>query len=222
MPDKNKRIKNKLSRANILLNRHIKKATILVFVVVLLAGFYFLLIPRIKNLRELSKSLLPAKMAELEILDIYSNKIDELETLIKSFQNKYSTQIKDLEQVLPTKAQLPELIAQLDALFQKSGFSIISLTFAETDLAKGEARNKESSAESEEAGGLLPEKNLRPIELTLDIAGGDYPAFKALLNKIEKHIRLLDIISVSFGSGREEGIYTLNMRTYYFEAGSNP
>ena len=210
---KNKKQK-KPDKLNIFLNKYFKVITLLVTVVVFIAGYFFFLQSRINELRETAKSLLPAKKAELEALNSYQEEISNLESIIENFQARYAEKINDLEQILPTKAQFPELIAQIDALVQKSGFSLNAIEISESEI------KSEKEVDVDEEGGkvLSLEKELRLVEIILEVSGGEYPAFKVLLDKIERHVRFLDVVSITFTSSQETGVYALSLRTYYFES----
>lgn len=225
----------KTAQLNLLLNRYHRFLWLAVFLVVLLLGSYFLVYPRFKKVSQTARAILPQALSELEALDNYEKNVTELAALVEGFNAKYQKELSDLNQVLPNQAQLPELIAQLDALVQKNGFKITALDITETTLESKAAGNDISSAGeevfSEEASAESAEslaaaeadvsgggQELRPLNINLKVVGASYPAFKILLDKIEKHIRLLDLVSINFTAQAEAGEYDLNLRTYYFSS----
>ncbi len=227
-------VKKKASevKLNLFLNKRYKALNAIIGVLVLLIGYFFLLQPRWQSLSEAARSALPEKIAELKVLQEYGQEVAALEELVSGYQANYQQEIKVLEQVLPTAAQIPELIAQLDALVQKSGFKISELSVNEVVPAKSKKKQAAPAAAGENpaeapAAAPLPEpetapepsnlSNLKTLNIVLGVVGGDYAAFKVLLAKIEKHIRLLDLLSIDF-SVDESGVneYSLNLRTYYF------
>lgn len=220
-PEKKAEQSNKL---NFFLNQREKNIRWVIFIAVLILGYFLLLQPKISQLREAGIAQLPAKSSELELLNKYSQKLKELAAKVSGFQTKYSQEVSDLNQVLPAQAQIPELIAELDALVQKSGFRINSLDINETSPKTPAKKIPENS---DGASGLAENpteqlnnnlENLHLLEVTLSVSGGDYPAFKVLLNKIEKNIRLLDLISIKFSAVDNNEAYSLILRTYYFSS----
>jgi len=221
----------KSDQLNLFLNRRRRLLGLVIFFAILLLGFYFLVYPRLRTARETAQAALPSALAELAALDNYEQSLGELEKLVGGFNSQYKKELSDLSEVLPNKAQVPELIAQLDALLQKNGFKMTALDITETTLEKkatnrkavSEERGEELLTEEGAAGPVAEEaagqKGLKPLNISLKVVGSDYPAFKILLDKIEKHIRLLDVVSVDFAAQAEKsGEYDLNLRTYYFSS----
>lgn len=230
----------KTVQLNLLLNRYHRFLWLAVFLAVLLLGSYFFVYPRFKKVSQTAGAILPQAFLELEALDNYEKNVTELAALVEGFNAKYQKELSDLNQVLPNQAQLPELIAQLDALVQKNGFKITALDMTETTLeakasdndiippAGEEVFSEEGSAElseelSEDLAAAAADvsgagQELRVLNVNLKVVGGNYPAFKILLDKIEKHIRLLDLVSINFTAQAEAGAYDLNLRTYYFSS----
>jgi len=198
-------------KLNIWLNKHYRLASWIVFAAVLLLVGYFILWPRYQSTRELSESFVPAQREKLQTLDQYEVKIGELEDLAGQIERNYSQSLRDLEYILPAKAQLPELIAQLDQLTRQSGLIIINL-----DILESTDQSKSAKEASEKDKMVTGNKNLQAIDINLTVRGGDYPVFKRFLDKLEKHIRLLDLTSIGFASARgDQGSYSLNLKTYY-------
>lgn len=199
--------KKKKSKLNTILNKYHKLFGILIFVIVLALGSFFLIWPEIVKDQKIAKEFLPGKMEELALLNKYTAKIKELETLISNIDNQYGQSLNLLRQVLPEQAKVPELIAQLDALTRRSGFIINSIDVTE------------SLASTASKKGVKTTNNtpLRLLNINLNVTGGNYPAFKILLDNIENNIRLLDLNSINFSNSSGEAVsYSLNLRTYYF------
>ena len=205
-PDKKKKIK-----FNLFLNRFSWLGHVLIFLIVISAGVYFLVVPEINKARQITKEFLPTKAKELELLDQYDAKIVALENLSAQAESQNSRSMELLKQVLPSTSNVPELIAQLEALTKKSGFFMGNLSISESIASptKKATTGKNQTVDS----------NLRSINISLSLTGGEYASFKALLDNIEKNVRLLDINSISFSVN--EGVaggYLLNLKTYYLES----
>ena len=215
--------KNKqAAQLNVWLNKNYKIAAGSIGVVVMLAGLFWLVYPKYQTLRQVTTASLPDKIGELKALEDYAVKIKELERVIADWQAKNQTKVKILEQVLPGTPKVPELIAQLDALARASGFTINSLDFAESEAGQlsgttGAAVTKAKVAVNKAAGlDEILDKNIRLVNINLNLTGGDYLSFKKFLDRLEKNMRLLDVVSIDFSSSLSEGTdYALALRTYY-------
>jgi len=181
----------------IFLNKYYK-AIIFGIALVILAGGYLLIIGKdISALKQKRLMLASEKAQELGHAASYFKKLEELNKTIDSFQKENRVVLTKLEQVLPKSSQIPDLIAQVEALVKASGFSLDSFAFAE-----GESAAKKSSASRsrpisetddgvENIGGaetaqksepaakaLSPE--VKSLKLTLTVSGNDYCTFKEL------------------------------------------
>ena len=200
-----KQSKNK-GRLNTILNKYYRLFSVLIFLIIVFLGVWFLIWPEISKSQKMAKEFLPAKMEEIALLGKYTGKIKDLETLVSNIDSQYGRSLDLLRQVLPTQANVPELIAQVDALTRKSGFEMNSIDITESSAASLIKNNP-----------AINSSPLRLVNINLSVSGGSYPNFKILLDNIEKNIRLLDLNSVSFAGGTSEIVnYTLNLRTYYF------
>ncbi|HLC63795.1 MAG TPA: hypothetical protein VJK25_00400 [Patescibacteria group bacterium] len=208
-----KRQKKGSAKLNALLNKRYKLLSLLIFIIILVFGYFWLLSPRIKDLSEASNVQVPNQQEQLRVLEDYSKEMNKLQSLINSYQATHQTEISKLADVLPTKAMVPELIAQLDSLAQSSGFRLVDLGIVEEELEPQEV----SRTRDQEAPSDTSDKSLHSLSINLSLLGGNYFDFKALLANIEKHIRILDLVSISFASSAEAGGYTLVLRTYYFD-----
>jgi len=203
-----KKNNKKRDRLNLALNKYYWLIAALLFLVILALGTWFLVWPEISKSQQIAKELLPSKVEELDLLTQYTAKIKDLETLVANIDNQYGRSLSLLQQVLPTQANVPELIAQVDALTRKSGFEINSIDITES-LSSGTVKKGAPKA--------VANNPLHLVNINLNVAGGSYPSFKILLDNIEKNIRLLDLSSISFSGSVAEAVnYNLNLRAYYF------
>jgi len=215
-----KKQKQPTNQLNAFLNKNYKLFSLLIMVGILLLGYFFLVGPKIKTLNDYKNNQLANKQAELKILEDYSIKMSALENLIEQYKISHQQDLNLLLQALPDKAQLPELIAQLDALVRASGFQLANLSFTEKtyqDTLNKVAREILPEEIQSETANALPD-NLMVVEIVVNLKSADYPAFKNLLNNLERHIRLFDLISVNFAPASDAGAgsgFTLALRTYY-------
>lgn len=103
-----------------------------------------------------------------------------------------------IDRMLPAMPDEPSLVLAIETMVRDSGLVLLSID------AKQGAELKESSI-----------KNLKTIDVTLGIGGGDYTGLKAFLDSIERNLRLSDIVSFAYNPG--SSAYSVRLRAYYLE-----
>lgn len=207
----------------IFLNKYYKIIVLVIIIAVIVIGYIIVIKIKIFQTKERS-SIVAEKRLELRDAEEYFKGLQQLEEMIKDFQKKNAQQVAKLEQILPTSPQIPELLAQVEAIVKRTEFNLTNLTLAEASETKTTSKKSKGSKSKEEGEqttslfGDLPD-NLKVLQMNLTILGGNYFAFKDLLKDIEQHIRIFDITSLSFeGGGRDAPTeYSINLQTYYFE-----
>lgn len=202
------------------LNRNYKIIILLIIIIIMIGGYYFFLTDKIGQINE-QKSKLAEKEEELKTLAVYADKLGDLEKTVTDFQRKNSEMVAKLDVILPSSAQLPELLAQLEGLVGYSNFKIKGLSVVKATEERTSTKSKSKAAKQEEKTTIvssLPD-NIKVLKVSLTVAGGDYPEFKKFLNNIEEHVRIFDVTSFSFNAGKD-GVsgYSINLQTYYFES----
>ncbi|MBI4653033.1 type 4a pilus biogenesis protein PilO [Candidatus Kuenenbacteria bacterium] len=151
------------------------------------------------------------------VLTIKKKQLDTLKTFKKEYQKLEGLEVQKLLVILPLKKNIPDLFKQIEDITQKSGLTLLSLDITEGGVvdilnanenktAKNETKKEISSAEN---------KNLKSLNISIEIGGVDYFTLKVFLNNLEKNIRLIDVISFDFGSSEKS--QKMNLRTYYLE-----
>lgn len=196
----------KTIKTNVFLNRNFNLLRIAAFLVALLVCYFFALWPKTNSLKADKNSNVPQIKSQMGVLEEYFQKNKLLSQRVADYQKKHNAEFEKLSYILPSEAKIPELIAQMDALSKANGFSVNSMDISQSEAVK---KFSEEAEAVEEAG-------LKNINISLDLSGGDYLAFKKLLGDIEKHLRLLDVNSIDFASAQgTEGGYKLNINTYF-------
>ena len=103
-----------------------------------------------------------------------------------------------IDRLIPGTPDEPSLILALETIVRDSGLVLLSI-----DTKKG-AEPKGSTA-----------KDLKTVDVTLGIGGGDYVGLKAFLESIERNLRLFDIESFAYNPG--SSAYSVRLRAYYLE-----
>jgi Tfp pilus assembly protein PilO len=152
-----------------------------------------------------NKQILSSKAQVLEEAKNLQVKVEELRKERDTVASLDSQNLKKLYEVLPQKQNLPEIMAQIDALIRKQ------------DLVLGSIQidNPQDSSADGETPAI--DKRIKSIQVSIFILGGDgsYEKIKELLDALEKHIRLIDITSFSFDP--EMTTYSIIFKTYYLD-----
>ncbi len=209
---------------NVFLNKNVKMLRLAIFILVLLLTYFFLLQPKITDLRQEKAVLATKKVEELAGLQKYYLSLQELEAVVNNFKVNKAQSFERLAQILPSEAEVPNLIAQLEALTQASGFRLTAITFAEAQAAKTTSKKSTKSTGSEETPTKIKEEAFIPeldpavhvINISMKVSGGGYLELKKLLDNIEKHLRIFDVNSIGFSSAEGENSYNIPLQTYYY------
>lgn len=213
----------------IFLNKNLKFIILGVIVVIFAGGYFTVIAQQLAKVKENRVILEVEKLREFDNAGKYFKKLDELSGVIDNFKKENSVQMAKLEQILPNNPQIPELMAQLEALVKSSGFNLDSLSITAQESPTAARRKPVSTDEAESgsagqgvASGESAERplppNVKALKIVLTVSGKDYFSFKELLKTFEQHIRMFDITSLSFGGDTGQGGYSLNMLTYYLDA----
>lgn len=182
-----------------------KKVFILFEIIIFFTlSYVFLLGPEFAKLIA-NKQILSSKEQVLEEAKKLQSKVGELKKERDIVEGLDNQNLKKLYEVLPQKQNLPEIMAQIDALVRKQ------------DLVLGSIQidNPQESSVEEETPEI--DKRIKTIQVSIFVLGGDgsYEKVKELLDALEKHIRLLDITSFSFDP--EMTTYSIIFKTYYLD-----
>lgn len=167
----------------------------LVFLVSVAVGF-IVVWPEWKMVNELKGEKVLQEGALEDIKDTIAN--------INELSNKYDKSEEDIDKLaiaIPPTPQIPELLIQVEELVKKNGLILGNIDFS-VEGAKGEGLSQD-------------EVGIIAINVSVE---GTYAGLKNILNDIEKNIRLMDVVSVSFSKiDKETGFssYSISLKTYY-------
>lgn len=188
-----------------------------------LIGYFFFL--RVVN-KELIivRTDLAGRQEELRQLTERYNNFSVVNKIYNSLDLKI---LEKVEQVLPTQPDLSDLMVNLDTLVKNNGFSLSGVEFQIVDssgrevfrakstaaatLSNEEVMTGVAAAEVEEAATA---KELKIINITLDIKGSSYGGLKNLITQLENNLRLMDV--QTFGFSAESTSLKIELKTYYY------
>jgi Tfp pilus assembly protein PilO len=184
-----------------------KNIIIFIIILAIVGVTVFFDVPKIQNILYLKKQI----EEQEELLSKNQTLLARIGDLTKTYEASKKN-IEKIGYVLPSDEDTPNLIVQLEALAFAGGLVLEGMSFTVAVEEKvGRAQQARTQAE------VVPEKYQT---LTIDLSLiGTYSAFKAFLKSLEKNIRLMDIISVSFSGEEQEDMevfnFSLKLRTYY-------
>lgn len=184
--------------------RYYKQTTLSSCFLVLLAGYFFVVSPKITSINQTigaSLEIERRRQADLE---------DKIAYLIKLAGKRGQLTGDDIARVndmLPAEPLLPELFSTIDWLGRDSGVKIGSISISQSAL--GGKKNDKALA-VKEAG--LP-AGVKPIEVGLSVAAENYSQLKTFLANIERSSRIMDALALNYSPNA--GAYTVTVRAYY-------
>jgi len=170
---------------------------ILLLIALLVAAGYVVIKPKIDDYKSISAET-RSKQQEIEAQRTY---LEALSRSVAAAQTIQPDVLEKVEQALPRKFDIPELLVQLDEVSKTHNAKITSVTFDSGDK------------KTETAGP-------KPINLTLAVEAENYAGVKNFLNGLELSLRLFDVQSIALsGLDKDKVNFSLQMRTYYFPSG---
>jgi hypothetical protein len=183
--------------------------------VLALAGYFFFVRGANKELVVVRADL----TSKQEQLSQASNKLNNFSVINKIYEGLDGEVIKKVGQVLPVEPNLPDLMVNLDTLVKNNGFSLVEIDFQIVDSAGQEvfsAQNAEPEQVTNEAvaaATTATTKELKTINISLNIEGSSYSGLKSLISQLENNLRLFDVLKFGFTS--EGTSLKIELRAYY-------
>jgi len=202
---------------NIFLNRYFSAIIFVASVVVLVAGFSFLLLPKYKEVMRGIESAGAEYDSEYSEMQKY---LSELKKLKNEFQKISQEDIAKIQIMLPQEEYHEELLAQMENIVLKNGFLLTFLQVEDNGQIERVPRDGGRDGKANDAGGdripLEVQTTVNQVKIKMDIVGADYSGLKKLLGIIENNLRLIDILNISFDP--TGGKTSLEMRAYYIKS----
>ena len=179
----------------LILNKYFSVINFGIVIVLLLIGVQFFLRPLYQDIN--SKKNLDFSDAETE-LETQLSYLHRLQSSIEIYKSINLDELSRIFEIVPTGKNENELYTSMSELFQGVGFELQNITV--------------SDGPKEE----IPNENLAIQSLNINVAvTGDpgYESFKSLLRRMEEHLRIIDVSSISYRP--DTGNYVFNLTTYY-------
>ncbi len=204
------------SKSTIVIYKYFKLIVVLEVLFVFVLGYYFLINPKIQQLLE-SREILKNKTLELETLKQYQVKSRDLETAYQKIKTAKTAELGELKNILPQERDLPELIAQTEALVMSQGLIPGNITINSSGKSRVQKQSQDGTEVTRESTETAQDDLIKEVEISLSVLGGDgtYLKVKKLLDAMEKHMRLIDITSFSFDEKMTS--YSIIFKTYYLK-----
>lgn len=180
--------------------RYYKWITVVAVILIFALSYYFVLEPKYQQVGLGGQYNLDSLTEELDKRKVY---LEELKKLEANYEKISQDEIEKLEKILPAKKDIPGLFVQFQALAEKHGFLLTSISI--NDIPQNEKDTQKVA-------------NLSRLSISLNLIGrgsGSYDEIKSFLSTIEYNMRLFDVNSVYFSPDSPD--YSINLFTYYYE-----
>lgn len=203
---KRKQDKNKKRKKVDYLTQHFAFVLFAIVIIFLIVG-YVVVYPVYSDYKSLSDETVANKKINLnKEQQIFS----ELWQLNKTY-NEISPILKDkVIKLLPESQELPSLYYNLDQLANQAGFKLqaIGVHIVELDNKKNAATADKDKNEE------LATRELREIEVNLELSQGGYATLKNFLSLVEKNLRIFDVKSFIYNPEKEQ--IEVVLKTYFY------
>lgn len=173
-----------------ILEKYFKVLLPVVFILVLIAGYFLVIDGQLKYYNNSKEIDLPNVMSENQRL--ISNKKNYKEIISKTLLEKGEEKL--ISMAVPDDFYFTSIVTQLTSLAKAYNFSVVSI---DADKIKS----------------AVSVKGINSIKINANVVGGDYNQFKSFLNGMENSAMIFDIQSISFSKGNS---YQLEIIAYYF------
>ncbi len=178
------------SKAAVWIARHLLPSGMVLVVLMLALGYMFIFRGQIASVRYADR--VSALKDEASAKQAYLKKLDELKSRYDTFDPEDVTRLR---QMIPREADVPGLLATLEAAAVQADLQLTAVNFAASDTS-----------------GLPSIPGLSAINVSVSLAHGDYGRFKLFLDGLQSSLRLFDVRSANINPSGAS--YTLTIRAY--------
>lgn len=199
----------KITAINQQLNAHFTIYAIATVLIVLLAGFFFLVNPEIEKVRSFGALSLEQSRHQR---DQVTESLRLVRSTVAAYQVLNAQDIAKLQAVLPSSADLPAMFVEVEALALSSGLRLSNVSFLQAAAQRKAAAGTTASAKPSVLAGI------QQMQVNFTVTGGHgYANLKNFLATLESSVRILDVQSLSYTPAKagDEESYVVNAIAYY-------
>jgi len=198
------------SSFSIFIFKNFKLIILIEVILILLLGYFFIIQKQLSGINRYQELILE-KENELNLALKYKKTSSKFEEEYESIQKQVEEDIDKLYEILPPREDLPNIMAQIEALVNKHGFNLGSISMS----SERESLGKEKMPVPIKLNNKDSVKLIRDVDIEIFVftEDGDYSRVMELLDAFENHIRFIDI--TSFGFENDMGAYSIILKTYY-------
>ncbi len=163
--------------------------------IILVLGYFLVIAPKVKHITEATQG--DVAYWEEQLATAKTNNA-RAKKLVELYNSLGTTQRDKLFKILPKDAQIPELMSQLEALFDSE--DLFMTHFFASEVSFGE-------------GAVLPFRILQ-LQIVFN-KPDDYKAYRRLLSKLEKNMRILNIQSINYTEDAEQ--FSISAFAYFLK-----
>jgi Tfp pilus assembly protein PilO len=200
----------KVSNFSVFIYKKFKLIILLEVLLILLIGYLFIIRVELSEIGEYHE-LISWKQEELKQMKNYKDDSLKLEKRYNIMEKEVEKDLDELYNILPPKEDLPNIMAQLEALVNSHGFILGSIEMSSKKEAISSKKDLPLIISEDNADSRLIEE----VEISVFVFSDDggYERIKELLDAFERHIRFIDVISFGFENNMES--YSIALKTYY-------
>lgn len=170
--------------------------TVLAVILVAVAAYFLLFIPKIAALSGVGSAALADMEAQVASEEAY---VEELDAALARYGLLNKVLKQKTQTIIPLEIDAPGIFVQLDGVARKHNFLVTAV--ATTVI-----------------GDEIGVQGQRLVKVSVNVEGGDYRQFTTFLADLERSVRLIDVQSVVFTPLSAK--YSLGLKTYYLDPGS--
>ncbi|USN53713.1 MAG: hypothetical protein H6760_00900 [Candidatus Nomurabacteria bacterium] len=195
-----------------------------VALILALVGYLVFIGPELQEVRRFGTADLKDEKSKLEDRKTY---LTRLQGMLDAYSTLNQNSLSELEGVLPTYEDIPDLFIIVEDLAKQSGLSLSSVSINPANL---ESESSAAGASTTSLSQLAKSKNLKAFDISVTaINGTSYEDFKDFITNIENSNRLFDVRSMQFTPEPRQSAdrtsetsaattpYSINLRTYYID-----
>jgi Tfp pilus assembly protein PilO len=163
-----------------------------------------------------------------ETLEKKQKLVIDIERLVNQYED-IEGRVSKVFYALPNKAEIPNVLVQLEALASENGMIFESSNFSkaqqsvQSKITSDSENNTASSSETADQQNSI--EQIRSVSIDVSLIGS-YENFKNYLRSLENNIRIMDITSISFSSSSDSSesseertsdifSYSVQLKVYY-------